>query len=107
MEQTALLTKIKEQIVQCEAEFEQYQDDTFLSYVLAEKRRTLQHFWECLQTETDLESFKARLEEKLPQLEAAKKEEEEHPTFDWYDEHYHYKVLEGICDAYRCVLKLL
>lgn len=107
MKKQELFAKLEEQIVLCEAEYQRYKDDTFYSYIYAEKLKTLQYFMECLQKEEDLGSFKARLEERLPELEAAKKEEDEHPTFNWYDEHYHYKVLEGTCDAYRCMLKLL
>ena len=40
-------------------------------------------------------------------MEEERDREAIYPSFDWYDEHYHYKILEGWCIAYKEVIKLL
>lgn len=99
------IVMLEEQIALCEAEYQRRAGDAFLSTILAEKLATLRHFLEGLQEGRQLEV--PRLEEELSQMEAERDGEAEHPSFDWYDEHYVYKVLEGRCDGYRCMLKLL
>lgn len=98
--------KIQQLIDRCEAAYEKEQDDAYLSNVyhakLEELQSLRQRFAEMGATEL-LDS----LRREQPALEARLREEEEHPTFYWYDEHHHAKQLTGILDARRSVMELL
>ena len=89
-DQAVLLARLREQIALCEAEYQRHINDSFLSHVLSSKRE-----------------LGARLTEELPRLLADREDEAQHPSFDWYDEHYLYKILDGKCEAYQCMLRLL
>lgn len=42
-----------------------------------------------------------------PATQEALQEELDHPSCDWYDDHYHAKILEGTLDARQSVIELL
>ena len=75
--------------------------------VISSKRETLRSFQRCLLEGQRAQELGARLTEELPRLLADREDEAQHPSFDWYDEHYLYKILDGKCEAYQCMLRLL
>lgn len=107
MDSSILYQKIEEKIAICEKNCEKDRDDSFWSTVRNSERETLCALYERLKKSESEEKALAEFKRKLPVLEKAKEDEVDHPTFYWYDEHHHYKVLEGQCDAYRTVIKLL
>lgn len=107
MGRSDLCTKIEMSIASCEARYKAHENDSYLSTVLASEMETLQILLERVKgTETE-ERLLAELRAKLPELEQELDREAEYPTFDWYDEHHVYKVLEGHRDAYRKVISIL
>lgn len=107
MGSSELYRKIEEKIAVCEENCEKDRGDAFLSTIRNSELETLRTLCERLKGEKSKERLRTELSGWLLELEKAKKREEEYPSFDWYDEHYHYKVLEGQCAAYRDVLELL
>lgn len=102
-----VLSRMKEQIVLCEKEYEAKKDDPFDSFILHSKLEMLQNRLNRLTNGESPEALLAELKKILPELEKAKEQEEDHPTFDWYDDHYHYKVLYGQCMACKEMIRLL
>ena len=107
MEDTGLCGKIEEKMAECRGKCVRDRDDPFLSIVWHSELEMLEAFYDRIRKEGLPAVQQADLRERLAELEKEKKKEEEHPSFDWYDEHYHYKVLEGQCAAYKVVLELL
>lgn len=107
VEKAELLYKIEEAIAQSRMRYEKDSDDSYLSIVRAEELETLQRFYGRLKSGEGAENLLAELRRGLPELEAEREKEAERPSFDWYDEHYHYKLLDGQCGAYRIMMELL
>lgn len=107
MERSDICGKIEESIASCEAQYEAKKDDNYLSTVLASKIETLQILLERVKGGETGERLSAELKAKLPELEEDMEREAVYPTFDWYDEHRIYKVLEGHRDAYLEVTAIL
>lgn len=101
-----MIEEILQLIVQCEAAYEAEKDDAFLSNVRHAELEELQSLSQRLR-ETEPAELLRCLREEQPALEARLKEEEDHPTFDWYDEYHHAKRLAGVLAARRSVIKLL
>lgn len=93
-------------IVQCKAAYEEEKNDAFLSNVRYAELEELQNLSLRLH-ETEPAVLLRCLREEQPALEAQLKEEEDHPTFNWYDEYHHAKRLAGVLAARRSVMKLL
>ena len=107
MEYKGLCRKIEEKMAECREKCVEDKDDPFWSHVRHSELETLEIFYDRIQKEGLPALWQTDLKERLAELEKEKKKEEESPSFDWYDEHYHYKVLEGQCAAYKAVLELL
>lgn len=107
MERVVLCGKMETAIASCEARYEAAKNDSYLSTVLASELETLQILLERVKSGEAEERLSAELKAKLPELEEEMDREAEYPTFDWYDEHHIYKVLEGHRDAYRKVIAIL
>ncbi|MDE5892342.1 MAG: hypothetical protein K2H45_05430 [Acetatifactor sp.] len=101
-----MIEEIQQLIVQCKAAYEAEKDDAFLSNVRHAELEELQSLSQRLQEMEPAELLRF-LREEQPALEARLKEEEDHPTFDWYDEYHHAKRLAGVLAARRSVMKLL
>ncbi len=101
--------EIEEKIALCEQRYEENKEDSFLSVILDSELRKLQTLYGRIRNEmpADQEKMLAELKAEFAELEKDREREEHSPTFDWYDEHYHYKVLDGQCDAYRSVIGIL
>lgn len=97
---------IQELIAQCETAYETEKDDAYLSNVRHAELEELQSLSRRLDEQGPEELLRC-LREEQPILESRLREEEEHPTFDWYDEHHHAKRLTGILAARRSVTNLL
>lgn len=97
--------KLQALITRSEAAYEAAKNDSYLSHVYRAKTDELRRLALHLEEEGPEELLR-RLRAELPELEEELAQELEHPTFDWYDEHYHAKVLEGVLDARRAVIEL-
>lgn len=93
-------------IAECEAAYEEEKDSPFLSVIRHEEIEELRRLALRLR-DAGPEELLRQLKAEQPALEQALKDEDEHPTFDWYDEHYHAKRLMGVLDAHRKVRGLL
>ncbi len=107
MEHAELCAALAEALAQSRARYEEVRHDPFDSHVCAAEIETLEELCQRLQDGMSVAEFAAQAQEQVPALEAAMQEEYEHPTFDWYGEHYHYLRLEGRCDAWKTAQKLL
>lgn len=107
MEYAALCEKIEEKITECQEKYEKDRKDPYWSHTRSSELERMEAFYESIQKEGLSAVQLPDLKERLAELEREKKREEEYPTFDCYGEHYHYLVLEGQCDAYRSMIKLL
>lgn len=107
MERSELFAKIEIEISQSQLRYEADRDNAHLSTIRVKELETLQNLYDRLKSGEEAEALLNKLKEDLPELEEMKEQEFLHPSFDWYDEHYHYKVLDGRCDAYRIMIKLL
>ena len=107
MDYLKLLEKIEEKIALCEKRYEEDKNDAFLSTIKHSEWKTVESLYEQVKNAEQPENLLPEWKEKLAELEVEKEEEDRHPSFDWYDEHYHYKVLDGQCDAYKGMIKLM
>lgn len=107
MERSDICGKMERLIASCEAQYEAKKDDSYLSTVLASEAETLRTLLERAKGGETGEQMLADLKGKMPKLEEEMEKEAKYPTFDWYDEHYVYKVMEGRRDAYRKVTAIL
>lgn len=109
MVNSGLFGKMEEKMAICGKKCEESKGDAFFSIIYASELETWQALYKRLQgsVQADAGILQTELRERLARLEEAKGREEERPSFDWYDEHYHYKVLEGQCAAYQGMLELM
>ena len=107
MKKTELFMKIEDEIAQSQLRYEADENDSYIGTVRRAELESLQYLYSRLKDGEEAEEFLAWLRAKLPELEERRERELESPSFDWYDDHYHYKVLDGQCDAYRIMIKLL
>lgn len=102
-----LCARLKEEIVRCEAEFEEAKSDAFEGTILKGKLDMLQAQYKCLEKGEEPETLLIRLRERKQELEEAREREEYSSTFDWYDEHYYWKIYDGQVRACVVVIGLL
>ncbi len=102
-----LYREIEEKIALSREEYEEYKSDVQWSVTVAKKLEAFEHILSLLKKGQSPEALLADLKEELPGMEEERDREAIYPSFDWYDEHYHYKILEGWCIAYKEVIKLL
>ncbi len=107
MKKSELFSKIEDKIALCKKEYEAGADDAFISNVQISKQKMLEKLLDRLKNGEQEKILLAYLKKRLPELEKEMEREEEAPSFDWYDEHYHYKVLYGQCAAYREIIGVL
>ena len=107
IEREDLCAALEAELVESRARYEVAQDDACLSYVYAAETKTLIHVCQSLEDGMSVAELAAKAREKIPELEQAMREEDEHPTFDWDNEHYHYLCYEGQRDAWRAVQRIL
>lgn len=88
-------------------QYEKARDDAFLSHVYASKVETLEFLCRRAVEGLSAEELAQEAQEKIPRVQQLMQEEDEHPTFDWYNEHYYYLLYEGEYDAWRAVQKIL
>lgn len=91
----------------CRALYEANSDSVFLSYCYHSQLESTQQLAEKLRQGMAPAELSEFLRAELPRLKQALRDEEEHPSFDWYDEHYRCKLLIGQIDAYKAVLQIL
>ena len=94
-------------IAESRARYEADQHNADVSASRASEWQTLCEWRGFLQNGEPSAALREKLAAALPGLKEELAREAEHPSFDWYDEHYHYKRLAGVLDAYRIVLPLL
>lgn len=87
---------------QCRADYEANACDPYDSHIYAAKLEMLEEL-ACRLEQLGAPELLRRLEEEQPGVERALEREAECPSFDWYNEHYHYLRLEGNLDARRAV----
>ena len=104
---STLHAALEAQLAQCQADYELHQNDNFSSTLLAAKLQQLQQLYDQVQAGQTEQALLEQLRELLPRLEQEKDHEAEYPSFDWYDEHYYYKVYAGRWEACRELLQLL
>lgn len=107
MESPELYAKIEQEIAQSHARYEAEQNDAQFSTTRAVELETLRLLLQRLRDGETREALRAWLREEMPRLEEELEREFHCPTFDWYDEHYHYKRLAGERDACRKMEQLL
>lgn len=107
MKYEGLYKKIEERIAECAERYEKDKGDPYRSHVIAAEKETLEALYERVRKEEPSAALKAALKNRLCELEEAKDREDAAPSFSWYGEHYHYLVLDGGCNAYRCMIELL
>ncbi len=94
-------------IAESRARYEADQHNADVSASRASEWQTLCEWRGFLQNGEPSAALRKKLAAALPGLKEELAREAEHPSFDWYDEHYHYKRLAGVLDAYRILLPLL
>lgn len=94
-------------IAESRARYEADQHNADVSASRASEWQTLCEWRGFLQNGEPSAALRKKLAAALPGLKEKLAREAEHPSFDWYDEHYHYKRLAGVLDAYRILLPLL
>lgn len=102
-----LCVRLDREIADCRQKYEENRQDAYLSVFYRAKLEQLEEFRANVQNGEPTESLLERAKKRLPELKAKRAEELEHPTFDWYGEHYHYEVLDGACAAYETLINLL
>lgn len=107
MQRPDVCRKLERELNSCRARYEVSKNDSYLSTVYGSEAETLQALLEQAESREKGESLLAELRKRLPEVEKEMDREAEHPTFDWYDEHHVYKVLEGRRDAYRKMIEIL
>ena len=107
MEKPGLYVKIEEAIAQSRMRYEADREDSFLSIIRAGELETLQWLYGRIKSGENAENLLAELRRTLPELEAKREKEIDRSSFDWYDEHYHFKLLDGQCGAYGIMIELL
>lgn len=107
MEQAELCAALEEALAAGRAQYEKARNDAFLSHVYASKAETLEFLCKRAAEGLPAKELAEQAREKIPELEEAMREEDEHPTFDWDNEHYHYLRYEGRRDAWRAVQKIV
>ena len=98
---------LKRAIAESRARYEADQHNADVSASRASEWQTLCEWRGFLQNGEPSAALRKKLAAALPGLKEELAREAEHPSFDWYDEHYHYKRLAGVLDAYRILLPLL
>lgn len=106
-EQEALQAQIEQEISKSQARLQKDRKDSYWSHVWAAEEEELCSLCQRLKEGESREEMLAWLRQRLPQTEQWMRDELDHPTFDWYDEHYHYKRLEGRRNAYKIMENLL
>ena len=94
-------------IAESRARYEADQHNADVSASRASEWQTLCEWRGFLQNGEPSAALREKLAAALPGLKEELAREAEHPSFDWYDEHYQYKRLAGVLDAYRILLPLL
>ena len=107
MKYEGLYRKIEEKTAEYREGYEKDRNDSYLSHVRNSELETMEHLYERVREEGPSAALKADLEKRLRELEAEKEREDMAPSFSWYGDHYNYLVLEGVCDAYQCMIGLL
>lgn len=107
MEHAELCAALAGALARSKARYEEARHDPFDSHVYAAEAEALEELCQSLRDGLSAEALAARQQTMLPELEQAMAEELEHPTFDWYGEHYHYLRLKGRLAAWRAVRELL
>lgn len=107
MEHAELCAALAEALAQSRARYEEVRHDAFDSHVRAAEAETLEELCQSLRDGMGAEALAAQAQKTVPELEEAMQEELEHPTFDWYGEHYHYLRLKGRYAAWKTVHGLL
>ncbi len=102
----SLRAELQKRIDQSAAEYEQYRQDSFNSYIYAAKRERLGAIQERLIREAPAVVL-SWLQESLSHIGTELEKEEHQPTFDWYNEHYHELVLMGQREGVREAITLL
>ena len=102
-----LTAAIEDAITACEKKYNEVRHDPYLSHVAAAHLDTLGGLYKRLTDGMTPDELTAALTSELPELIAYRDAESEHPSFDWYNEHYHYLRAEGRCDAYEEMIGIL
>ena len=105
--QAVLCSAMEEKIACCKAAYERHKDDAFLSTLYAHKLQSFEGYRRRLQAGEAAQALLMELQQALPALKQDREREAESPTFDWYDDHYHYKVLSGQYEAMAEMIELL
>ncbi len=104
---TGLYAALEERIALCRARFEAGKNDAAVSASMESELDQLEHFRRRLDRGETPAALYGELKQKLAALEEEKDHELEHYTFDWYDDHYYYKVYSGQADACAAMLELI
>lgn len=106
-EHAALCAALEEALAESRARYEAEKDDAYRSYVYVSKTETLADLLRKTRDGMSADELAQQARKMLPELEEAMREEDEHPTFDWDNEHYYYLLYEGQRDAWRVVQRIL
>ncbi len=102
-----LLAKMEEEIAKAQERYQADQEDSYLSHVRAAEIEALQALRQRLRRGESMEELSAWIRQELSRLEENMEQELNRPSFDWYDEHYQYKRLEGRRDAYKIAVGII
>lgn len=98
---------IKEAVKTAEEACQENKDDSYSSYVYAHKKQKLTEILSRLDTYSYMELVLNELKQERLHLLQLIGEEEFHPTFDWYAEHYFEAVYAGELAGCEEVISLL
>lgn len=102
-----LFAKMEGEIAKAQKRYQADREDSYLSNVRVAEIEALQALLQRLRQGESVEELSAWLRQELPQLEENMEQELERPSFDWYDERYQYKRLEGRRDAYEIAVEII
>ncbi len=98
--------EIQQLIAACQSAFASECHSPFLSHVRRAELEELQRLGLLLQ-KVGPEQLLQQLQAEESALQANLEQELDRPSFDWYDDHYYAKVLDGILTARHAVQSLL
>lgn len=102
-----IIACLKLEIKQCQKRYDADREHPYLSNVYGSELEQLKEFYGKLRGGESPKTLLTSLKQLLPELKAYREQEAENPSFDWYGEHYHYERLDGVCDAFETMIRLL
>lgn len=88
-------------------DYEKYKNDSYFSYIYANKRAILSETAEALKVSGDIRATLERLRADFAEYSGHVEEEAVHPTFDWAGEHIWEIIYTGRVDGAKQAIAIL